>query len=245
MDIKTVCFWPDRDFDHSGVDLEGLLASDLFITSKSFQMPWLAERGLAARSAFVAHGYDPDAHMPILRNVTENDYTADIRYIGNHSPAKQCWVEGLNGALPDVNLRVIGNRWSSNLPRPLSQRLVEAASYHAANYALAIQTARINIAVHWGKAPNGWEDHVSTRTFEIPACGGFMLHIDNDEVRQYYDVGTEIDVFSDVDELADKCRYYLKHDETRRRMARKAHERCVPAYSYHSRALEIGRMLRS
>ncbi|MDU8913523.1 glycosyltransferase [Aestuariicoccus sp. MJ-SS9] len=239
MGIQTICFWPDYHFDYKGVDIEGLLASSLFITSKSFQMPWLAERRPAGCTAFIAHGYDPDAHAPILRTVTETDYTADIRYVGNHSPAKQRWIEGLYEALPNAKLQVVGNRWSQALSHPMASRLVEARAYIAADYALAVQTAHINVAIHWGKASNGWEDLTSTRTFEIPACGGFMLHIDNDEVREYFDVGTEIDVFSDIEELADKCRFYLAHDETRRRMAQKAHERAVPAYSYHARAREI------
>lgn len=239
MGIRTVCFWPDRDFDHVGVDARGLLESDLFITSKSFQMPWLSEHGMAERSAFVAHGYDPDAHAPVLKNVTESCFTADIRYIGSHSSSKQRWIEELHQAIPEARLRVVGNRWNNQLSRKLASSLVEAREYIAADYALAIQTSRINIAIHWGKARNGWEDLVSTRTFEIPACGGFMLHIDNEEVREYYEVGTEIDVFSSVEELADKCRFYLANDSLRRQMTQKAHERAVPAYSYHARTREV------
>ena len=32
-----------------------------------------------------------------------------------------------------------------------------------------------------------WKDLVSTRTFEIPACKGFMLHVDNSEVREFFE----------------------------------------------------------
>jgi hypothetical protein len=239
LGIRTVCFWPDRDFEYRSLDVTALLESDLFVTTKSFQMAWLAERGMAGRSAFVPHGYDPDAHLPVWRKLSEGDYTADIRYIGNYSPAKQYWLEGLDHGLPEANLRLVGNRWGEELPWATASRLVEAPKYLAAEYALAIQTARINVAVHAGKGANGWEDLVSTRTFEIPACGGFMLHIDNDEVREYYEVGTEIDVFSGIDDLVDKCRFYLNHENTRRRMAERARDRCVPAYSYHSRARDI------
>lgn len=240
LGIRVVCYWPDYHFDYKGVDFAGVLASsDLFITSKSFQMPWLAENGMGERSTFVAHGYDPDAHVPVLQKVCERDYTSDIRYVGSHSPEKQLWIEGLHQAVPEAKLRLVGNNWNKALSRPLASQLVEASQYVAAEYALAIQTARINVAVHMGKARNGWEDRVSTRTFEIPACGGFMLHVDNEEVRSYFDVGTEIDVFSNVQELADKCRFYLEHDETRRKMAVRAQERCVPAYSYHARAREV------
>lgn len=245
LGAQIVCFWPDYHFGYPDLDVDALLDSDLFITSKSFQMPWLAERGLKGRSAFVAHGYNPAAHAPVLKEVSESDYTADIRYIGNHSPHKQAWIEELDRRLPDANLRVVGNRWRRALGKGTAARIVEADQYMAASYALAVQTARINIAVHFGKAANGWEDLVSTRTFEIPACGGFMLHIDNDEVREYYDVGREIDVFTTPEELADKCRFYLANDETRRRMAQRGYERCVPRYSQDNRAREIDEAMTS
>jgi spore maturation protein CgeB len=237
--VRAIILWPDYHFDYPDIDVNALLQSDLFITTKSFQMSWLAERGLASRSAFVAHGYDPSCHTPTLGTIAEDGYTADVRYIGNHSVSKQEWVQWLGSTLPEIRFCVAGGGWHESLSQPIAKRIVETDGYFGLAYSRAIQTARINVAFHMGKAPNGWEDHVSTRSFEIPACGGFMLHIDNDEVREYYDVGTEIDVFSSKEELADKCRYYLANDDIRRRMAKNAHERCVPAYSYTARANEI------
>jgi len=244
QNTNTVCYYPDLHFDHPNLDIGALYASDLFATSKSFHMPHLARQGLGERSCFVAHGYCENAHRPVLHQVSETDYTADVRYIGNHSPAKQLWLEELHGHAPELDLRVVGSRWRQALPPELRRKLFEAASYTAVAYALATQTARINVAVHWGKSSSGWEDLVSTRTFEIPACGGFMLHVDNDEIREYYRPGEEIDVFSSSAELADKCRYYLKHPEKRHRMAQKAHERCVPHYSYAARAAELDRQMK-
>jgi spore maturation protein CgeB len=80
---------------------------------------------------------------------------------------------------------------------------------------------------------------VSIRTFEIPACKGFMLHIDNDEIRTVYDVGREIDVFATPAELAKKIEYYLANPSKRGAMVESAYTRCVPAYSYRSRAEAI------
>lgn len=236
---RTAVFYPDYHFDFPDLDLGALLGADLFVTTKDYQLDWLRARRGTAPSAFVAHGYDPAAHRPVLGPVPETGHSADIRYIGHHSPAKQAWIDGLAGALPGARLRVIGAAWAPALGRRRAAGLVEAESRVAAGYALAVQTARINLAVHMGPAANGWEDRVSTRSFEIPACGGFMLHVDSEEVRTYYAVGHEIDVFSCAEELADKCRFYLAHGTLRRRMAARAHERAVPAYSYAARAREI------
>jgi spore maturation protein CgeB len=108
------------------------------------------------------------------------------------------------------------------------------------SYARILQRARINIGIHSGPSgPFGWQDLVSTRTFEIPACKGFMLHIDNEGVRTLFEPGVEIDVFSTPDNLCEKIDYYLVRGLLRREMIERAYERCVPAYSYDMRAAAI------
>jgi spore maturation protein CgeB len=89
----------------------------------------------------------------------------------------------------------------------------------------------------------GWQDLVSTRSFELPACKGFMLHVDNFEIRQLYKVGEEIDVFTSAIELSAKIHFYLKNDALRMQMIHKAYSRCVPAYSYDQRALQLASFL--
>jgi hypothetical protein len=91
---------------------------------------------------------------------------------------------------------------------------------------------------------SGWQDLVSTRSFEIPACKGFMLHVDNPEIRQLYDVGSEIDVFSSEEDLCAKITFYLEHESIRKTMIEKAYKRCVPSYSYDQRAKEIASLIK-
>jgi spore maturation protein CgeB len=112
------------------------------------------------------------------------------------------------------------------------------------NYAQLVSAAKINLAIHMGTADgSGWQDLVSTRSFELPACKGFMLHVDNEEIRQLYDVGQEIDVFSSADDLCEKIRFYLDNDSIRLQMVEKAYHRCVPAYSYDQRARGIAKFI--
>src|SRR5262249_17411330 len=100
-----------------------------------------------------------------------------------------------------------------------------------------LQTARINLAFHFGPSgSNGWQDLVSTRTFEIPACKGFMLHIDNKEVRDLFEPGKEIDVFETATELCEKITHYLGNNKLCREMVERSYVRAVPAYSYDARA---------
>jgi spore maturation protein CgeB len=82
-------------------------------------------------------------------------------------------------------------------------------------------------------------DETTTRTFEIPACEGFMLHERTPELLELYEEGKEVACFGSVEELASKIEYYLAHPEEREAIARASHARCVPAYSYDERIKEI------
>ena len=62
-------------------------------------------------------------------------------------------------------------------------------------------------------------DQHTTRTFEIPACGGFELSERTDEVLSFFEEGKEIECFDSVEELKDKAAYYLEHETQRQRIA--------------------------
>jgi spore maturation protein CgeB len=54
-----------------------------------------------------------------------------------------------------------------------------------------------------------------------------------------FEEGREADFFSSPEELVDKVRFYLLHDDTRRRVASAGRERCVKSrYSYAERMAE-------
>lgn len=240
---QTVMYYPDVDFNHAGVSVDSFREFDLFISTKSFQIGHLEKLLGRDRVAHVPHGYCPSVHRPFNRVMTESSFTTDILHAGNHSAYKQKWLESATSAVPEAAFRLVGNRWREHAGHgPLANCDMPGARM-GVGYAQAIQTARVNVAVHMGATSSGWQDWVSTRTFEIPACGGFMLHIDNDEVREYFKPGEEIDVFSSPEELADKIRFYLPRPELRTTMVDRALARCCPTYSYNARARQVAELI--
>lgn len=242
---RTVMYYPDFHFDHAGVDQSSFDFYDLFVTTKSFQLEWLRERLGPERVAHVPHGYTDALFQPVFDAVPEPDHGFDVLYVGNHSPYKQAWLARLLELSPGLKLGVVGNRW-----REQKQRLgIEASSMpgevRGLRLAKLIQSARINLGLHFGKTASGWEDLVSRRTFEIPACKGFMLHIDNPEVRGLFEVGREIDVFDSPEGLNAKIQYYLARPELRAQMIESAYARAVPTYGHASRAAQIDGLIRA
>lgn len=241
--IRTVMYYPDYHFDYPGVSIDSFREYDLFVTTKTFQSKYLERLVGSERVAYVPHGYVTAVHRPIFDKITEEEFRIDLLYPGNHSSYKQKWLESALAGLQDLSVEIVGNRWRENASSGPLARCVMTGERIGVSYAAAIQTARINVAIHHGPNASGWEDYVSTRTFEIPACKGFMLHIDNNEVREFYNPGVDIDVFSTSDELADKIRFYLSRPELRAKMVQHAYERAVPAYSYEAQADAMRRLV--
>jgi hypothetical protein len=243
MGIVTINYYPDFHFDHPGFELATLPLYSLVLTTKSFQVRFLEELVGAQRVTFLHHGYSDLVFFPRVMAVDEQDYLADVTYVGNHSRTKENWLSSIVHRLPNVRLRIVGSRWEHTRDAALKRCAIGhvlAGDFHVC----AVEHSRINIAVHGDRhEQEGWQDLVSTRTFEIPACKGFMLHVDNSEVRELFAPGQEIDVFASEDELIEKIVYYLGRPQLRREMIERAYRRCVPTYGYNARAVIISRKI--
>jgi glycosyltransferase involved in cell wall biosynthesis len=234
--VISLNYYPDRDFRHNDLDESTFALFDLFLTTKSFHLEYLQHVLGPERAALVHHGYCDIAHAPRSPTIEEADYVSDVVYVGNYSPYKEEWLRPIAQRLPELRFRIVGSRWQLAQDRALRK---SALGYvlNGDFYARTVQYSRVNISLHAGPStPEGWQDLVSTRTFEIPACKGFMLHVDNAEVRSMFEPGLEIDVFANPDEMIDKIIYYLGKPALRREMIERAYARCVPAYGYDARA---------
>lgn len=78
------------------------------------------------------------------------------------------------------------------------------------------------------------------RTFEIPACGAFMLAERTDEHLELFEENREAAYFGSVEELLDKVRYYLSHEDERQRIAKAGYRRVTAGrHTYLDRLKEI------
>ena len=240
--VRCVNYYPDFHFDHPGITPAALAQYDLIATTKRFQVDYLTAAHGAERTAFVQHAYNADVHRRHYSG--DIPYRWDISMIGNPSPQKAQYMIAVAQAFPDCRIAVIGNGWAKYAAGTALAPYVVGHPLIGDFFARAIEESRINIAVHMGpRTPGGWEDAVSTRTFEIPAAGGFMLHIDNEEVRTLYEPGREIDVFTTPESLCERIGYYLDNEDRRLEIARAGTARCTPAYSLDARATALAACL--
>jgi spore maturation protein CgeB len=237
--VLCVNVFPDFSFLHNDFSEDWITSYDFFISTKPFHRERLDELCGPAGFAIVPHGYSSLVHRRIPTEA-ERSPAFDLCYMGNADQRKATILSEILTHFPDRPAVVIGSNWS---------RFLDPAQFPACRFVGAMsgdamvgtmQSSRINIAFHFGaRDQTGWFDRISTRSYEIPACGAFMLHIDNPEIRELYTPGEEIAVFTTPAEAIGQIEHYLAHDEERRAIADAGWRRCVPAYSYDARCIDI------
>lgn len=83
---------------------------------------------------------------------------------------------------------------------------------------------------------------VKGRCSKLALCGSFVLSEYAPGLERQFVPGREIDVFHDAQELVEKVRHYLAHEEEREAMAARAHARAMAEYDeacYWQRAADM------
>lgn len=90
---------------------------------------------------------------------------------------------------------------------------------------------------------NTRQKQIKSRNFEIPACRGFLITGDADNLKDYYTDGKEIVIFHDKKDLLIKCKYYLEHPKEREEIAEAGYQKTILHHTYKNRFLEIFKYL--
>jgi spore maturation protein CgeB len=76
---------------------------------------------------------------------------------------------------------------------------------------------------------------VRLRDFEAPMSGAFYMVEFMEELAEFFDIGSEVVCYSSKEDLASKCRYYLKHERERDRIRLAGLRRAVNEHTWQKR----------
>jgi spore maturation protein CgeB len=236
--------WPQTVFlNYSGDDMFNprnqsrqwhacLRLYDLFVTTKRHNLPELKAAG--ARDVFhVDKAFDPLVHrpMPVTPDVRAR-FGGDVGFVG--WPEAQREASMLHLARHGVPVRIWGPWERLRLSHPGLR--IEGRPLWSDDYASALSAFRINLC--FLRKAN--RDRHTTRSVEIPACGGFMLAERTEEHLALFEEDREAVYFSSDDELLDKTRWYLAHEDARARIAEAGLRRCwTGGYMYEQRLEQV------
>jgi hypothetical protein len=192
----------------------GIRLYDVYLTTNRWNVKEIAQK-FKIRSLRVGMGYDRRILHSFPENIRETG--APIFFGGHWEPHTEQLLNVLQASgLPFV---VRGHNWWK--AREPQWRKVQPAPY--LDYLRETASAKIALCIVSARNRND----SASRSFEIPALGTFMLAIRTNEHRYLYQDGVHAALFSSGQELADKARYYLSHDDVRRKIAQQGHQRCV------------------
>ncbi len=172
-----------------------------------------------SNAVYVPFGYKPEVHFPESAGSTEERkrFSSDIVFIGGCDRDRLPYITAMLKAMPDLRLHLYGGFWN----RYPALRKYYRGFALGREFRLAVGGAKIvfNLIRRANR-----DDHVM-RTFEIPACGGFMLTDKTDAQCSFLAEDKEASYFSSGEEMVDKIRYYLNHDTERQRIAEAGYRR--------------------
>lgn len=84
---------------------------------------------------------------------------------------------------------------------------------------------------------------VRLRDFEAPASGAFYLVEYTDELAEFFEPDREMVFYRSVEDLADKARYYLRHEDERERIRRAGYRRAIAEHTWQKRFAQVFREL--
>jgi len=80
---------------------------------------------------------------------------------------------------------------------------------------------------------------MNMRIFEATGVGGMLLTEHYENLSNLFEIGKEIETFSDEKELIEKIKYYSSHIKERLAIAKRGQERCLRDYSMEARTREF------
>jgi hypothetical protein len=213
--------------------LEGIPLYDIHFTTKSYIIEDLENLG-AKKVLFTNKHYEDSFHFPRDLTVEEIDRLGgDVGFIGAWE--KERCESILFLAKNGIKVKVFGGgKWKEFAD---VKNLEVQPSVFSEDYSKALQAFKISLC--FLRKMNF--DQQTSRTMEIPACGGFMLAERTDEHLSLFQEGKEAEYFSSNEELLKKCKYYLLHEEERKSIAVAGRKRCET--SGYSNKEAIKRML--
>lgn len=99
--------------------------------------------------------------------------------------------------------------------------------------------SRINLNITMRPIETG----LSLRIWDILGCAGFLITNYQAEIPEYFEIGKELETYETLEELEEKIRYYLSHEEERVEIAINGYEKVKNYHTYEKRLAQMLKLL--
>jgi spore maturation protein CgeB len=188
-------------------------------------------RRLGCMSAcYLPFAYAPDLHFPEApTNGERARFQSDIIFAGGADRDRVPYMEALIQAGFDVAL--YGGYWDRYTQTASAAR----GQADAATLRKAVEAAKVALCL----VRRANRDGNVMRSFELPAMGACMLTEDTEEHHEIFgDDGEAVAFFRTREEMVEKLRWLLAHDDVRRRLKEAAHRLVTTGHNAYGDRLQ-------
>lgn len=230
--------WSDFDIMLSGLSAMRNLALKLGAKSSQYFLPGFPERFLE----------DIKGIKPIHDVVFSGQFTLAQHAKRNYYLEKVVEASTLKGQEFSCGLFLSGQ--IDKIPATLAQR--NLGSYYGVDMFRAIRSGKIALDARGSielKSQTGQSldlavnETINMRLFETTGCGVFLLTENFQNLSSFFEIGKEIETYSDEIELIEKIRYYLAHPKEREEIAKRGQERCLRDYSMENQIKALDKII--
>jgi len=178
---------------------------------------------------------DPNFHKRISLNIDEShQFAKDIVFVGSYYSNRARILEGI----ADLDLGVWGPYWQKlEVHSPLKKKAINIKMNYD-QWVKIFNASKINIVIHYqdGKLPC---HQASPKLFEAMACGCFVLTDRQKDAQALFKDKEHLVFFDDPQDLRAKIKYYLDHEDERKRIAERGFIEVLEKHTYQHRVKSI------
>ena len=226
----TLNWFCDDTFRFRGFSSRWAKCFDWIFTVDEWCVPKYKQLG-AAHAEYVRW-----ACNPFLYHRSTEPALYDVTFVGQPHGDRREAIAALQAA--GVSVQTWGRGWDKG--RLSQDEMIEVFGRSRINLNFSNASMRLG----WmGKLGMKLPRQIKGRLLEVPACGGFLLTGDAPALRQYYEPDKDVGVFSSTQELVEKVKYYLSHEDERVAIAKSGYERTMREHTYVHRFSEMFRKM--
>lgn len=229
--LGCVNVYPDSPFV-----IPGSGAAKMMPTLAMYSCVYTFSRGLipafeqlgAQSVRWLPFGFDHAIHR--AHHISDPVLDSTVAYLGAWGPLQEVWLEPLT----PLGLNIYGPGWRH--AQHGSQVRAAWREGRGIGEEMAAAIGGADMVFNLVRAEHGCAH--SMKTFEIPACGGFMLTNWTEEQAGFFEDGKQCVFFNSREELLEKATYYATHKVERLKIAAAGHA-AASEHPYTLRAAQI------
>jgi spore maturation protein CgeB len=159
-------------------------------------------------------------------------FGADVSFVGRYFACRDEFFEQFGR-----RVRIWGDQWSEQSKLSYGNEIIPI---DPAEKPTVFACSKINLHL---RAGHQQINAFSTRVFEIPLCGGFVLAEWSLDLENCFEIGHEIAVFKTPDECRELTDYYLQHEDERHAMTGRLRNRIMKDYTLTEAVANVSDLL--